>query len=264
MTGDGRPGALVDPDWALGRLERPDVRFVEVSLDTAVYDGIHIPGAIAWDWMTRLSDPVRRDIVGREALSELLGSSGVGPGTHLVFYGDHQNKVAAWAYWLLKVYRFERVSLLDGGRKYWTDHHLPVLVTVLTHPRTEIDLPEPDPSVRASRDDILSRRGDPRLSLVDVRSRAESDGRRASTGDKARIPGLGHVAGAIPAPWRETLRDDGTFKDAATLLRDYAEKGITADRDVITFGEAGEPSAHSWFVLHELLGFPGVRNYDGF
>ena len=258
------PDALVSAEWAEQHLEDPGVRFIEVGVDTQVYDGIHLPGALAWNWMTQLTDGVRRDIASREALSELLSTSGIRPDTHVVLYGDNHNWFAAWAYWQLKLNGFEEVSLLDGGRKYWTDHHMPVQVSVIAQEPTGIELPEKDESTRAFVGDILPRIGDTGLSLVDVRSPAEFSGELlAPPGLSETAQRAGHIPGAVSAPWVQTVNDDGTFKTADELREHYAAMGVTADQDIITYGGIGERSSHTWFVLHELLGYPNVRNYDG-
>ena len=92
---------LVDADWAQQHLDDPNVRFVEVDVDTAAYDEGHIPGAVGWNWTSQLSDGVRRDIVGKDELEQLLSDSGIGPETTIVLYGDNNNWFAAWAYWQL-------------------------------------------------------------------------------------------------------------------------------------------------------------------
>ena len=99
---------LVSADWAAANLDNPTVRFVEVDVDTTAYDQSHIPGAVAWNWTSQLSDGVRRDIATREEFSELLSASGIGPDTTIVLYGDNNNWFAAWAYWQLKLYGVER------------------------------------------------------------------------------------------------------------------------------------------------------------
>jgi thiosulfate/3-mercaptopyruvate sulfurtransferase len=255
---------LVSADWARAHLDDPDVRFVEVDVDTTAYDQSHIPGAVAWSWTSQLSDGVRRDIATREDFSELLSSSGIAPGTTIVLYGDNNNWFAAWAYWQLKLYGVERVRLLNGGRSYWLDHNLPLSTDVPAYPPTGIQLPEADFSFRAFRDDILPRVGDAGLALVDVRSVAEFNGEViAPPGMTETAQRAGHIPGAASIPWAQTVREDGTFKEAEELSALYGAKGITPDRDVIAYCRIGERSSHSWFVLHELLGFQRVRNYDG-
>ena len=264
MSDYATPTALVSPDWARQHLDDPGVRFVEVDVDTAAYEQSHLPGAVGWDWTSQLSDGIRRDIASREALSRLLSESGIGPDTHIVLYGDNNDWFAAWAYWQLKLHGWERVSLLNGGRKYWLDHGLPVSAEVPAYPPTGITLPEPDFGLRAFRDDILPRLGAPDLALVDVRSPAEFNGEViAPPGMSETAQRAGHIPGATSAPWAQTVNEDGTFKSADELRQHYAAKGVTADKDVIAYCRIGERSSHSWFVLHELLGYPSVRNYDG-
>jgi thiosulfate/3-mercaptopyruvate sulfurtransferase len=156
------------------------------------------------------------------------------------------------------------VSILDGGRKYWLDQGLPVTVDVPSYPPTGIALPEPDFALRAFRDDILPRLGDAGLALVDVRSPAEFNGEViAPPGMTETAQRGGHIPGATSAPWAQTVNEDGRFKSADELAAHYAAKGVTADKDIIAYCRIGERSSHTWFVLHELLGYPRVRNYDG-
>jgi thiosulfate/3-mercaptopyruvate sulfurtransferase len=264
MSDYATPTALVSPDWAQQHLDDPGVRFVEVDVDTAAYEQSHLPGAVGWDWTSQLSDSVRRDIASREALSRLLSESGIGPDTHIVLYGDNNNWFAAWAYWQLRLHGWERVSLLNGGRTYWLDQGLPISADVPVYEPTGIELPEPDFSLRAFRDDILPRLGAPDLALVDVRSPAEFNGEViAPPGMSETAQRAGHIPGATSAPWAQAVNEDGTFKGADELRQHYAAKGVTADKDVIAYCRIGERSSHSWFVLHELLGYPRVRNYDG-
>jgi thiosulfate/3-mercaptopyruvate sulfurtransferase len=99
---------------------------------------------------------------------------------------------------------------------------------------------------------------------VDVRSPAEFNGEIiAPPGMSETAQRAGHIPGATSAPWAQTVNEDGTFKDADALTAHYAAKGVTPDKDVIAYCRIGERSSHSWFVLHELLGYPHVKNYDG-
>jgi thiosulfate/3-mercaptopyruvate sulfurtransferase len=264
MTATDHSTPLVSADWALEHLEDPTVRFVEVDVDTTAYEQSHLPGAIGWDWTSQLSDGIRRDIATREDFSALLSRSGIGPTTTVVLYGDNNNWFACWAYWQLKLYGHPDVRILDGGRRFWLDNGLALSTDVPTYGKTGYALPEPDYSLRAFRDDILPRIGDAGLALVDVRSAPEF------AGEVIAPPGMtetaqrgGHIPGAASIPWAQAVREDGTFKSADELAALYAAKGITPDRDVIAYCRIGERSSHTWFVLHELLGYRRVRNYDG-
>ena len=258
------PSVLVDADWAEEHLSDPTVRFVEVDVDTTAYEQSHLRGAVGWNWTSQLADGIRRDIATKEDLSALLSASGISPDTTIVLYGDNNNWFAAWAYWQLKLFGWRSVSIINGGRKYWLDNGLPVTTDVPTYQPTGIQLGEPDFGLRAFRDDILPRLGDPTLSLVDVRSPAEFNGEViAPPGMSETAQRAGHIPGAASIPWAQTVREDGTFKSREELAALYEGKGITADKDIIAYCRIGERSSHSWFVLHELLGYRRVRNYDG-
>ncbi len=264
MTTVATVPAVVDAVWAQAHLDDPRVRFVEVDVDTEAYKQGHLPGAVGWDWTSQLSDGIRRDIASREDLSALLSASGIGPETHIVLYGDNNNWFAAWAYWQLKLHGLENVSILDGGRVYWLANDLPTSGDVPSYDATGIELPEADFTLRAFRDEVLSRIGDDGLVLVDVRSPAEF------SGEVLAPPGLsetaqrgGHIPGAANAPWAQNVNEDGTFRSTDELRKHYAAKGVTGDKDIVTYCRIGERSSHSWFVLHELLGYSNVKNYDG-
>ncbi len=257
-------GALVSPEWAQQHLNDPNVRFVEVDVDTAAYDQSHLPGAVGWNWTSQLSDGIRRDITSREDLATLLSASGIGPDTHIVLYGDNNNWFAAWAYWQLRLHGFTNLSILNGGRKYWLDNGLPVTTDAPNYSSTNIQVPEPDYTLRAFRDDIIPKLGSAGFTLVDVRSPAEYSGEViAPPGMTETAQRGGHIPGAQSIPWAQAVKEDGTFKNAADLKALYEAKGVTPEKDVIAYCRIGERSSHSWFVLHELLGYPNVRNYDG-
>ena len=255
---------LVDADWAKAHLEDPTVRFVEVDVDTAAYDQSHLPGAVAWNWTSQLADGIRRDIAGRADFSNLLSESGIGPDTTIVLYGDNNNWFAAWAYWQLKLFGHRDVRILNGGRKFWLDNGLPLSTDVPSYATTGYELPEPDFALRAFQGDILPRLGASDFALVDVRSPAEFNGEViAPPGMTETAQRAGHIPGAASIPWAQTVREDGTFKPREDLENLYEAKGVTPDKDVIAYCRIGERSSHSWFVLHELLGYQRVRNYDG-
>jgi thiosulfate/3-mercaptopyruvate sulfurtransferase len=256
---------LVDADWALAHLDDPSVRFVEVDVDTDAYAQGHLRNAVGWNWTSQLTDGVRRDIASREDFGRLLGQAGIGPDTTIVLYGDNNNWFAAWAYWQLKLYGHHDVRLLDGGRKLWLARELPLTTDEPSHAASSYELPEPSFALRAFRDDVLGGIGDPERALVDVRSPGEYSGELLAP---AALPQEGaqrggHVPGAASIPWASAVREDGTFKPIDELRELYGSKGVTPDKDVVAYCRIGERSSHTWFVLHELLGYERVRNYDG-
>jgi thiosulfate/3-mercaptopyruvate sulfurtransferase len=256
---------LVDAAWAHQHLSDPEVRFIEVDVDTSAYEQGHLPGAVAWNWTSQLSDGIRRDVATREDFGRLLSESGIDRDTTIVLYGDNNNWFAAWAYWQLQLYGHPDTRLLDGGRKFWLAKGLPTTTEVPSHEPTGYELGEPDFSLRVFRDEVLAALEQPDLGLVDVRSPAEFSGELLApagvTNEGAQRPG--HIPGATSIPWAQAVTEEGTFKSADELRELYRSKGITPDKDVIAYCRIGERSSHTWFVLHELLGFERVRNYDG-
>jgi thiosulfate/3-mercaptopyruvate sulfurtransferase len=258
-----RDNALVSADWAEKNLETPGVVFVEVDEDTTAYDGGHIPGAIKLDWKKDLQDPVRRDFVNREQLSQLLSERGVSNDDTVILYGGNNNWFAAYAYWYLKLYGHREVKLLDGGRKKWELDARPYSKDVPNRAKTNYQASAPDVSIRAFRDEVVEAIG--AKNLVDVRSPDEFAGRLLAP---AHLPQeqsqrAGHIPTAINVPWSKAANEDGTFKSDDELAKLYAEAGLDNGKDTIAYCRIGERSSHTWFVLKELLGKENVKNYDG-
>jgi thiosulfate/3-mercaptopyruvate sulfurtransferase len=257
---------LVDVEFASNHIDDPKVRFIEVDVDTTAYETGHLPGAVAFNWTTQLNDPTKRDLVSREELQELLRSAGVNDDSLVVFYGDNNNWFAAWAYWQLRYHGIENVRLLDGGRKKLEAAGLPLTTGQAAPGAGNIEVPSgTNEAIRAYRDQVLAGIGEAGRGMVDVRSPEEFRGELAAP---AHLPQeaaqrKGHVPTAANVPWASAVAEDGTFKPSAELAELYAGKGITPDKEIVAYCRIGERSSHTWFVLHELLRYPNVRNYDG-
>jgi thiosulfate/3-mercaptopyruvate sulfurtransferase len=258
------PEVLVSTDWVAQHRADPNVRVVEVDVDTAAYDQGHVPGSIGWNWTTELCDTLVRDIVPKAKLEKLLCSAGVAPDTTVVLYGDNNNWFAAWAFWQLKVYGHKDVRIMDGGRKKWLAEGRDLDTTRPSPTPTTYSANAADTSIRAFLPEVQKALGRSDTVLVDVRSPQEF------SGEILAPPGLpetcqrgGHIPGAKSIPWGKACNDDGTFKNREELAALYGGQGVTADKDVIAYCRIGERSSHTWFVLKYLLGFPKVKNYDG-
>jgi len=264
MADYAHPEVLVSTDWVARHSNDPNVRIVEVDVDTAAYSEGHVPGAIGWAWNTQLCDTVRRDILSKEQLEELMASSGIGNNATVVIYGDNNNWFAAWALWQLKIYGHKDVRLMNGGRKKWLAEGRELSTEAPRYPRAAYRAAAPDLSLRAFLPQVQTAMKDKRAALVDVRSPQEY------TGEILAPPGLpetcqrgGHVPGARSIPWGKACNDDGTFKSFDDLKQLYGGEGIDGSRPVIAYCRIGERSSHTWFVLKYLLGFKNVTNYDG-
>ena len=257
--------ALVDAEWVQAHLADSTVRLIEVDVDTTAYEQGHISGAVGFNWQKELQDQVMRAPVSKEQLEALLSHAGVSHDTTIVLYGDNNNWFAAWAFWILKYYGHRDVRLLDGGRVKWLADKRELTTAIPSYPRTRYAAQAPHSDIRAFRDQILLSLGRTGFALVDVRSPAEYSGELLAP---ANLPQEGaqrggHLPGAANIPWSMAVREDGTFKSAEELRALYEGKGITSEKEVIAYCRIGERSSHTWFVLHYLLGYPRVRNYDG-
>lgn len=266
MNGYSHPEVLVDGNWVLAQADNPKIRIFEVDNDPlASYSQGHVPGSILIDWKKDMNDPVTRDILSKQQLEELFSRYGITNDTTLVLYGDFNNWLAAFAFWVFKYYGLKDVRLINGGRKKWIDEDKPLTKDVPTFTRTVFKTTEPDESIRAYLDDVHQVLGNKSISLVDVR------GIKEFTGEILAPPQYpnehaqrgGHIPGAVNIPWDSVVNDDGTFKSPEELLTLYESKGVTRGKDIITYCRIGERASHTWFVLKYLLGYPNVRNYDG-
>jgi len=264
MTAYAHPEVLVTTQWVDDHKLDPNVRLVEVDVDTAAYDEGHVFGALAWNWTSQLSDIVRRDILSQHQFEELMESAGITPQMTVVVYGDNNNWFAAWAFWQMKIYGHRDVRMMDGGRKKWLAEGREITLEVPAFPRTAYAAANPDNALRALLSAVRSAHDDGSVGLVDVRSPQEF------TGEILAPPGLpetcqrgGHIPGARGIPWGKAVNDDGTFKSFDELRALYGSEGIDGTHPTIAYCRIGERSSHTWFVLKYLLGFDDVANYDG-
>lgn len=266
--GYARPDVLVEPSWVAEHLHDPSVRLVESDEDVLLYEQGHIPGAVKIDWFTELQHPLKRDFLTKEEFERLMSEKGIANETTVVFYGDKHNWYAAYTFWLFRYFGHDdtKLKILNGGRKRWLDEQRPLSREIPSYPKTAYRAKEPDLSIRAFRDEVLESLGRTDRILIDVRTPKEY------TGELIHMPEYpqegaqrgGHIPGALNIPWAQAVNPhDSTFKPAEELKKLYESYRITPDRDVIAYCRIGERSAHTWFVLTYLLGYPKVKNYDG-
>jgi thiosulfate/3-mercaptopyruvate sulfurtransferase len=256
---------LVSTAWIAEHAGDGGLRLVEVDVDPAVYDSGHIAGAVGWNWKRDLQDQVARDIAPKQALEALLGKSGVTPDTTIVLYGDNNNWFAAYAYWALRYYGHDRVQLVDGGRVKWEKEGRTYTTEAPSVAATAYRFKgSTNEKLRAYRDQVVAAIG--KAALVDVRSPKEYSGELLAPENLPQEGAQrgGHIPTAASIPWATAVNvEDGTFKNESELKEIYGGRGVVPDKEVIAYCRIGERSAHTWFVLHELLGYPDVKNYDG-
>jgi thiosulfate/3-mercaptopyruvate sulfurtransferase len=255
---------LVEPEWLEQHLDDDSIRIVEVDENPALYREAHIPGAVGFDWKADLQDPVKRDFLGPEDFGTLFGHHGIGDEHTIILYGDRNNWFAAYTYWYLKYYGHDDVKLLNGPRERWIALGKPTTADEPSHPAATFTAKPGDDSIRARREEVLAALEDSKK-LVDVRSPQEYSGELISPVgyEQEGAQRGGHIPGAASIPWAQAVREDGTFKSADELRELYGGKGVLSGDPIIAYCRIGERSAHTWFVLRELLGEQDVKNYDG-
>ena len=265
MNAYARPESIVETEWVYEHLDHPNVRLVEVDVDTNVFEHGHISCAVGWNWQSQLQQGMVRDLIDKEGMQKLLSDSGISNSTTVILYGDNNNWFACWAFWQLKYYGHQDVRIMNGGRIKWELEGKPFVET-----KTEVDsvpylAKEPDESLRAYRDQVLKALSESAISLVDVRSPDEYSGLLFAPENVPQEGSqrAGHIPGAKNIPWAQATDSDGTFKSYAELLQLYTDNGITGEGNTVTYCRIGERSSHTWFVLTQLLGYSNVSNYDG-
>ena len=267
MAEYANPAVLISDADLQAKLGDPGIVIVEVDEDSSLYPKGHIPGAINWNWKTDLHDPLRREFINQAQLTDLLTRSGVGADTTVVLYAGNNNWFAAYAYWVLKYLGFDNAVLLNGGRKKWEleSRELTSEVPTPSPAATPVTLGPVRPEIRALRDEVLAAVAGSDTAYVDVRSPEEFRGDLLAPPhlpqEQAQVPG--HIPGAANIPWSKAAAEDGTFRSADELAELYGNASINGDKETIAYCRIGERSSHTWFVLTELLGYDGVKNYDG-
>ena len=153
---------------------------------------------------------------------------------------------------------------MNGPREKWISEGRPTTTEVPSYEPQTFTASGPDESIRARREQVLDAlQGDTRL--VDVRSPQEYSGELIAMAgyEQEGAQRSGHIPGAASVPWAQAVKEDGTFKPADQLQELYRAKGVLDGGEIIAYCRIGERSAHTWFVLHELLGHDQVKNYDG-
>jgi thiosulfate/3-mercaptopyruvate sulfurtransferase len=264
-NGYAHPEVLVDTQWVTDHLNDADIRLIEADEDVLLYEISHIPGAVKLDWHVDVQNPVERDFVDQQGFEQLMSHWGITNDTTVVLYGDRNNWYACYTFWLFTMYGHSKLKIMNGGRTKWDEEKRTQTKELPHYEATTYNAQPANETLRAFRDEVASGLRNPGRRLIDVRSPQEYSGELLHMVNYPQEGAQrgGHIPGAKNIPWATAANADGTFKSAEELRQIYGAKDITPDKEVITYCRIGERSAHTWFALTQLLGFPRVRNYDG-
>ena len=261
-----REQVLVDSDWLADRLGDPRVVILEVDERPLIYRQGHIVGAHCLDWHTDLQDPITRDLPSSDALRELWRRLGITADSTIVFYGDKSNWYACFGFWLFRMYGLRQLRLLDGGRQAWLADSRPLEQTPPPPhaiPDDGIAAPRRKPRLRADWQTVLAATENG-VQLLDVRTPAEFRGEVFTElgYPQEGAQRAGHIPSALSVPWDVTVGADGKLLSDKQLRDRLTHRGVDLTSPAIIYCRIGERSAHTWFVLQELLGVK-AQNYDG-
>jgi thiosulfate/3-mercaptopyruvate sulfurtransferase len=264
-TGYVHPEVLVETSWVAEHLNDPSIRLIEADEDVLLYEVGHLPGAIKLDWHVDVQDPLDRDFIDQAGFEKLMSRWGVTNDTTIVLYGDRNNWYACYTFWLFSMFGHANMKIMNGGRTKWEAEGREMTKEIPHFEPTTYHAQPRDESNRAYREDVLSGLKEANRRLIDVRSPQEYTGELIHMVNYPQEGAQrgGHVPTAKNIPWATAANADGTFKSAEELRQIYGGKDIQPNNDVVTYCRIGERSAHTWFVLTRLLGYPQVRNYDG-
>ncbi len=259
------PETLVDTQWVADHLHDAHVRLIEADEDVLLYEIGHIPGAVKLDWHVDVQNPVERDFIDQQGFEHLMSHWGITNDTTVVLYGDRNNWYACYTFWLFTMYGHTKLKVMNGGRAKWEGEKRQQTKELPHYEAATYQAQPADETLRAFRDEVANGLRNPGRRLIDVRSPQEYSGELLHMVNYPQEGAQrgGHIPGAKNIPWATAANSDGTFKSAEELRQIYGAKDITPDKEVISYCRIGERSAHTWFVLTQLLGFPRVRNYDG-
>ena len=223
----------------------------------------HIPGAQnIWrpDYEADDSDyPYHGMRASKNKMQRLLGNLGATGSTRIVLYDDYQGMDAARVWWILKLYGQDQVYLLNGGLDAWKragftvnykTSPVPVKQSFKFTGRAHLEyLAELDKVKKSSDSETI---------LLDVRSAEEFTGKTRKSGATRK----GRIPGSIWLEYKHSVNKQG-FLSLDELQRLFYKHGITPDKEIVVYCQSGVRSAHTHFVLTQLLHFPKVKNYDG-
>jgi thiosulfate/3-mercaptopyruvate sulfurtransferase len=200
-------------------------------------------------------------VASREKTAEFLGNLGITPDTTIMAYDAKGDYDAARLWWQLEMYGHENYIMIDGGINAWKEagFETNTVASPDVEP-VEYEFENPvDRSRYATLADVVAAMDDPNTIILDTRSKAEVVGEDIKKGAFR----AGHIPGSVWIEYKLALDEGTKFRCCDELRPVFAEAGITPDKNIIVYCQSGVRSAHTTYVLTEILGFENVKNYDG-
>jgi len=245
---------LAETDWLSMHLDDEDIRIVDLR-HRDEYDKGHIKNAVHLNYADITGDDSVKRTFPPENSAVILESLGIDRNTMVVAYDDDSGHYAARLFWILEYLGHNKARILNGGSRKWIKEKRG-LTTNAHRINVSTFLPQPHPDRIATAEWILKHISDPDIVMLDVRRSSEYTGREIRAMRGGRIPG------SINIEWRESARDDQTFKSSQELSDMFNKRGVFKDKEIMIYCQLGVRAAHTYFTLR-LMGYPKLRVYNG-
>lgn len=259
---------FVAADWLAEHIDDPEIQIIDARMAppgqeerdlNAEYQAGHIPGSVFFD-IEALSDhtsPLPHMMPRAEAFAVAMRELGVSSDKHLVVYDEGNLFSAPRAWWMLRTFGVEKVSIVAGGLEGWRRDGLPLEQGLPELPEGDFD-GRVDPLAIKRLTDVLLVSHEGSAQIVDARPAGRFNGQVAEP-----RPGLrsGHIPGALNVPWTE-LVINGELKTTDELNEIFARQGVDFERPIIASCGSGVTAAVVVLAL-TTLGVNGVSLYDG-
>jgi thiosulfate/3-mercaptopyruvate sulfurtransferase len=250
---------LGDPRWTILDV-RHDLMHPE-RWGEDQYRAGHVRGAVFLHLDRDLSAPKtgrngRHPLPSAYHAAATFAKAGVAPESQVVVYDQGNGMYASRAWWMLRWLGHRAVALLDGGYERWLREGRPVTTEVPSPRETAFAPARPLPVADAR--EILASLPTRALTIVDARAPERFRGET-----EPMDPVAGRIPGALNRPYAANLDIDGTFKDAATLRREFEQLlGDTPPDRVVHQCGSGVTACHNVLAM-AIAGFPDTRLYPG-
>lgn len=259
--GYANPDVLISAEELVEIMDQDDVKVVDFRRSVSYLTG-HIPGAInVWR-----SDEENPDAeyggmrANPEQMAAMMSEKGIANDDLIVIYDAKGDYDASRMWWILTMYGHEKIRLLDGGLVRWNDLGYDTSVFPSNYDETNytIDEDEVDYTMLAELEDVEEAVADDSALILDTRSEEEHTGESLKSGAERK----GCIPASVWIEWTEALNEDKTFKSYEDLEAVYGE-AIEGKELIVPYCQSAVRSSHTTFVLTQLMGLDGVKNYDG-
>ncbi|MEH6536491.1 MAG: rhodanese-like domain-containing protein [Psychroserpens sp.] len=228
-----------------------------------VYDKEHIIGALHI-WRTDIEDtsyPYNGIMASKTQIETLFGTLGIKTTDTLIVYDDNGLCEASRLWWILQNYDFKNTKLLHGGISEWKSNKGLVTTKIPEVNPTIFKLTEtPMMQYYVSKEQV-SKALNSNVVFIDTRTTDEFSGKQQKKGAKK----AGRLPNSIHIDWAKAINHSGDqrMKSLEELEIIYSKLNIKKKDSIILYCHSGVRSAHTTFVLTQLLGYKNVKNYDG-